>query len=929
MEEDLIRNANRQRPQANGNAGRGDYLPGYPISPEIFTTVDRSVVSEPTGYCAASVKPSQVAAYEANGYGNWHYGPGSPHVRRLDIASASSANAVNQTRLLNFFAITDIHISDKESPDQVMFIGMNGGDPSLANILSSSYSPVMLYTTQVLDAAVQTINALHKRTPFDFGISLGDACNNTQHNELDWYITCLEGGTVVPSSGNHRGNTNIDYQKPFFAPGLDASIPWYQAVGNHDHFWIGSFPPGKVPFGANRSLTDMRPTFMGTTVVSGYDVTNASDTTAYYVGVVDGATPLGDIVGVGPCASMSAPLLPSGPDGSRESLPLDRWMKEFSGTAGSQPDGHGFCEPSAADGCYSFEIPLKKMPLKDAPGVLASSGGVVVKVIVLDDTQRDEDNTFALKGFGHGSLDKERFSWLCGQLDDGEQNGKLMIIAAHIPINVVASTSEDPDSSMGWWDGNPDFPADKFVSQAAMLTKLHSCSNLLLWIAGHRHFNTVTVQKATAEKTDDANREKSFWVVETASLRDFPQQFRMFEIVLNDDKTVSIFATCVHPAVAKGAPADISRTYSVAAYRIFGMDKQTGYDTCNVELVKQLSPSMQAALNWYGTPIRSLSSLTVDNAVLSPEFFPDMLQYSGTTTASSVCLTATRWYADTTSSIRMRFGDFADWVPVEPGHASAPIPLAFGCNTIHVEVTSGGEVRDYTVSLTRVEDPVYRLAGLTLSEGTLAPVFDPVRASYRVNVASTVSQLQLTAFSALQSSGVSAFVRVSPDNGKTWQTSASGRPLQINLPANMPNNQTTVLVELLGPAAGSGANAPINYAILVNRVMAPATVGASVSSPAFGNKAVFRALVDRNVDCVAFQFGTTPGYGSLTDWQEVGGRVWSNADDPDASTLKTSIAMSVEGLEKSTIYHMRVVAKTGGRMEYGEDKTFCTGPFTE
>jgi hypothetical protein len=37
----------------------------------------------------------------------------------------------------------------------------------------------LLSTPQVLDAAVQTINALHRQTPFDFGISLGDATNNT------------------------------------------------------------------------------------------------------------------------------------------------------------------------------------------------------------------------------------------------------------------------------------------------------------------------------------------------------------------------------------------------------------------------------------------------------------------------------------------------------------------------------------------------------------------------------------------------------------------------------------------------------------------------------------------------------------------------------------------------------------------------------
>ena len=36
----------------------------------------------------------------------------------------------------------------------------------------------MFATTYRLDAAVRTINALHRLTPFDFGISLGDDANS-------------------------------------------------------------------------------------------------------------------------------------------------------------------------------------------------------------------------------------------------------------------------------------------------------------------------------------------------------------------------------------------------------------------------------------------------------------------------------------------------------------------------------------------------------------------------------------------------------------------------------------------------------------------------------------------------------------------------------------------------------------------------------
>ena len=145
--------------------------------------------------------------------------------------------------------MTDIHIADKESPAQANYVGWSA--PFGPTLMSSAYSPVILSTTQVLDAAVQTINALHKKTPFDFGISLGDTINNTQYNELRWYIDVLDGKVITPSSGAHDGADTIDYQKPFKAVGLDKAIPWYQVIGNHDQFWMGSAYENPKPLQAH------------------------------------------------------------------------------------------------------------------------------------------------------------------------------------------------------------------------------------------------------------------------------------------------------------------------------------------------------------------------------------------------------------------------------------------------------------------------------------------------------------------------------------------------------------------------------------------------------------------------------------------------------------------------------------------------------
>ena len=129
-----------------------------------------------------------------------------------------------------------------------------------------------------------------------------------------------------------------------------------------------------------------------------------------------------------------------------------------------------------------------------------------------------------------------------------------------------------------------------------------------MWLAGHRHLNVV---KAFVSPDPINAPEKGFWEVETSSLRDFPQQFRTFEIYLNSDDTISIVTTDVDPAVKDGSLAAKSRSYAIAAEQIVGVDmsnynptkdpsiKSMPNGSYNAELVKKLSPAMQAKMRTY------------------------------------------------------------------------------------------------------------------------------------------------------------------------------------------------------------------------------------------------------------------------------------------------------------------------------------------
>ncbi len=213
------------------------------------------------------------------------------------------------------------------------------------------------------------------------------------------------------------------------------------------------------------------------------------------------------------------------------------------------------------------------------------------KVIVLDDTQSDDDGSTDIHG--HGFLDQVRYRWLKKELADGQAAGQLMIIATHIPIAVEPFGSE-----VEWW-----VDPQNAVTLPALIAELQSYPNLLLILAGHRHFNTV---KAFISPDPVNAPEMGFWQVETSSLRDFPQQFRTFEIYLNSDYSVSIKTINVDTSVSEGTPAAKSRNYAVAAQQIVKTKgvyqnpnpladptiRPMPVGSYNAELRKKLSPKM-------------------------------------------------------------------------------------------------------------------------------------------------------------------------------------------------------------------------------------------------------------------------------------------------------------------------------------------------
>jgi metallophosphoesterase (TIGR03768 family) len=544
-----------------------------PEAPAPSLTTRQSVVrpvAVPPG--TPQITPNDVAHYGV--YSAWQAGPGEDQGRKFDLMPPGYAGAPAAARLLSFFAMSDIHITDKESPAQVPYFGWSATFGK-AGLYSQAYSPVLLSTPQVLDAAVRTVNALHQQTPFQFGIMLGDVANSGQFNELRWFLDVLDGKLITPSSGAHLGADTIAYQKPFQAAGLDRAIPWYQVLGNHDQFWMGvTYPNDKL----QRALVGSEVLNIGANLFA----TNNADATGVYVGVVDGTTRYGEVIKGGPAAAFPAPPVIVADLGRHSVVTPASMTATFTGecfNSATLPAGHGFdpAQSGSTSACYTFE-PVANLPLK---------------VIVLDDTCKATRPDGGVAYYGSGWIDAERLAWLTLELQKGQDAGQLMIIAAHIPIN--------PQKDLFDVAKDPQFYRDSAQTDAQLIATLHGYPNLILLIAGHRHKNTVTPQPSP----DPSHPEYGFWEVETSSLRDFPRQFRTFEIRRNGDNSISILATNVDPQVAPNSIAAESLGYAVGAARIFGNIglADTTSHVFNAELVKALSPAMQAKIAGSGTRI--------------------------------------------------------------------------------------------------------------------------------------------------------------------------------------------------------------------------------------------------------------------------------------------------------------------------------------
>ena len=284
---DVLRLSRRRFLAGAGAAGAVGWTAGL-WTPARALDLRRTVatVADPAGTTLeATVVP--LGAGPA-GYRRLGEGPGWPIVVREELAAVVH--------------LTDIHVVDAQSPGRVEFLDRYA-DPPLTDLpFSSAYRPQETMTVQVAAAMVRRVNSIGRGPvtgrSFDSAVSTGDNIDNQQLNEMQWFLTVLDGGTVVPDSGApgvyegvqdavapdphywHPDPGIVDLDKTergfpdypgllaaaitgFDSPGLD--VPWYSVYGNHDGLLQGNVNGVVEPVG----LRPLDPVLTGSLKITG------------------------------------------------------------------------------------------------------------------------------------------------------------------------------------------------------------------------------------------------------------------------------------------------------------------------------------------------------------------------------------------------------------------------------------------------------------------------------------------------------------------------------------------------------------------------------------------------------------------------------------------------------------------------------------
>jgi 3',5'-cyclic AMP phosphodiesterase CpdA len=410
---------------------------------------------------------------DPTGVGVLTIGSGESLIPRTELAQASTITG----HIATIAHVTDAHVLDASSPARVTFLDRLGPP------FQSTFRPHETLTTQVLAGALNSINRLRP----DAVIQGGDLIDNAQANELAQGLAILRGGLVRPGSGprGYHGVQLASDPDPFYyRPDLDA--PRYpgllhRATRAFVSRGLGGFA-GAGGFGGERGVRGIK-TYP---VLGDHDI------------LVQGEIP--------PTAETNALAL--GDQAVWESPPGLRLPPGTQLTTNGSPDGPLI--PSLVSNFLAQALAGTKVQVPADPSRRQMTAGQVVaalnargatldytvdltpqlKLIILDLARRD--------GGSGGLVRTGQPAWVEREL--AAAAGRWVMVVSHQPL----TSSENGDAITALLDQSP---------------------NVIATLAGHTHRNRITPRQSQTG---------GYWMIETASLIDCPQQARAIRIAATE-----------------------------------------------------------------------------------------------------------------------------------------------------------------------------------------------------------------------------------------------------------------------------------------------------------------------------------------------------------------------------------------------------------
>jgi metallophosphoesterase (TIGR03767 family) len=388
-----------------------------------------------------------------------------------------------------FVHISDLHVTDTESPARFEYVNQYWQDPRFWELLTMQ-RPQETLNTHAIAAMVRTINGLDAGPLAGLEPQLvvftGDAVDNTQRNELTNFLALFSGGTVRPDTGTtgYEGVQRTDW------PG---DIYW-KPDGDPD----GDYFQRGLGFPARQGLLEdaMQPFD-----VEGFRIP--------WIGCYGNHEQVCQGVGVVTPALARAMVGSRKPVGPPPSLEPDRAVQDF--TAHPERFMAGESVDVAPD---PDRRPITREEFLDAH-VRAGGHGFTDRSYYVHDTEQVRFitlDTVCDAGGADGSIDPAQLHWLERRLEEvhstlRSRDGTLHRTGNRDRYVVVLSHHGYAHLS------NP--RGQKRADE--LLQLLQRFGNVVLWLNGHTHINKVA-------------RRGGFWEVTTGSIVDWPCQARVVEL---------------------------------------------------------------------------------------------------------------------------------------------------------------------------------------------------------------------------------------------------------------------------------------------------------------------------------------------------------------------------------------------------------------